>query len=78
MTSLSCGVEALLQAAQYLQLLEEQESSQQQQQPPQLYRPIVLENNSPISTGMYILKILSFFFLFLSTINSHTPFLFSH
>lgn len=44
MTSLSCGVDALLRAAQYLQFLEEQESGQQ------LYRPIVLEN-PPISTG---------------------------
>jgi hypothetical protein len=50
MTSLSCGVDALLRAAQYLQFLEEQESGQPPQ--PQLYRPIVLENsNPPISTG---------------------------
>lgn len=46
MTSLSCGVDALLRAAQYLQFLEEQESGQQQ-----LYQSIVLEN--PPSTGMY-------------------------
>jgi hypothetical protein len=46
MTSLSCGVSILLQAAQFL---EEQESGQQQQQQ-QLYRPIV---NPPMSTGMY-------------------------
>ena len=47
MTSLSCGVDALLRAAQYLQFLEEQESGQQ------LYRPIVLEN-PPMSTGTLI------------------------
>lgn len=47
MTSLSCGVDALLRAAQYLQYLEEQESGQQ------LYRPIVLEN-PPMSTGTLI------------------------
>lgn len=50
MTSLSCGVDALLRAAQYLQFLEEQEH-EPTQQPSQLYRPIVLENSS-ISTGM--------------------------
>lgn len=47
MTSLSCGVDVLLRAAQYLQYLEEQESGQQ------LYRPIVLEN-PPLSTGIYL------------------------
>lgn len=52
MTSLSCGVDALLRAAQYLQFLEEQETSQQS--PQQLYRPLIVENqNPPISTGMY-------------------------
>lgn len=45
MTSLLCGVDALLEAANYLAHLEEQESGQQ------LYRPIVIENPT-MSTGM--------------------------
>jgi hypothetical protein len=59
MTSLSCGVDALLRAAQYLQFLEEQETSQQSPQQ-QLYRTLVENQNPPISTGMY--KI-SYFFM---------------
>lgn len=55
MTSLSCGVDALLRAAQYLQFLEEQESGQKQ-----LYQSIVLEN-PPFSTGMYRNETILFF-----------------
>lgn len=58
MTSLSCGVDALLRAAQYLQFLEEQESGQQQ-----LYQSIVLENPPiSISTGMCRLNSDNFLF----------------